>query len=39
MANITKAIKASDGKDFLGNGRIVQSAFFNAEKFEQGVYE
>ncbi|TIA59110.1 hypothetical protein D6C77_05045 [Aureobasidium pullulans] len=33
------AIKASDGTDFLGNGRIVQSTFFNADKFEEGIYE
>ncbi|KAI5203386.1 hypothetical protein E4T39_04236 [Aureobasidium subglaciale] len=33
------AIKASDGTDFLGNGRVVQSTFFNADKFEEGIYE
>ncbi|KAG9676670.1 hypothetical protein KCU99_g3485, partial [Aureobasidium melanogenum] len=33
------AIKASDGTDFLGNGRVVQSTFFNADKFEEGVYD
>jgi hypothetical protein len=34
-----QAIKASDGTDFLGNGRVVQSTFFNADKFEEGIYE
>jgi splicing factor 45 len=35
----SQAIKASDGTDFLGNGRVVQSTFFNADKFEEGIYE
>ncbi|KAI4847673.1 hypothetical protein E4T44_04383, partial [Aureobasidium sp. EXF-8845] len=33
------AIKASDGTDFLGNGRVVQSTFFNADKFEESIYD
>ncbi|KAI5219475.1 hypothetical protein E4T46_06660 [Aureobasidium subglaciale] len=37
--NTLQAIKASDGTDFLGNGRVVQSTFFNADKFEEGIYE
>jgi splicing factor 45 len=39
LLTLSKAIKASDGTDFLGNGRIVQSTFFNADKFEEGIYE
>lgn len=34
-----RAIQASNEKDFLENGRTVKSGFFDADKFEQGVYE
>jgi len=37
--DILQAIQASDGKDFLENGRMVRSGFFDADKFEQGMYE
>ncbi|KAF2155578.1 hypothetical protein K461DRAFT_318303 [Myriangium duriaei CBS 260.36] len=33
-----RAIQAGDGKDFLGNGRTAQAAFYNADKFENGEY-
>ncbi|KAF4551809.1 Hypothetical protein D9617_12g036990 [Elsinoe fawcettii] len=34
-----RVVQASAGKDFLGNGRVVESGFFDAEKFEEGVYD
>jgi len=37
--DIIQAIQASNEKDFLENGRLVKSGFFDADKFEQGSYE
>ncbi|PSK34523.1 hypothetical protein B9Z65_8849 [Elsinoe australis] len=34
-----RAVQASNGKEFLGNGRVVESGFFDADKFEEGVYQ
>lgn len=33
-----RAIQAGDGQDFLGNGRIAQAAFYDEDRFEEGVY-
>lgn len=33
-----RAIQAAQGQDFLGNGRMVRARFWDADKFEQGVY-
>ncbi|KAL1296860.1 hypothetical protein AAFC00_004479 [Neodothiora populina] len=34
-----RAVQASQGQDFLGNGRLVKSGFWNEDKFAEGVYE
>ncbi|GAB7351992.1 hypothetical protein MBLNU459_g2514t1 [Dothideomycetes sp. NU459] len=34
-----RAIQASHEQDFLANGRIVRSSFFDADKFEQSLYD
>jgi len=39
LLTISQAIQASNEKDFLENGRIVKSGFFDSDSFEQGIYE
>lgn len=34
-----RAVQASNGTDFLANGRMARAGFFDAEKFEQGDYD
>ncbi|PNS14100.1 hypothetical protein CAC42_6613 [Sphaceloma murrayae] len=34
-----RVIQDSNGRDFLGNGRVVESAFFDVERFEEGNYD
>ncbi|KAG8622790.1 hypothetical protein KVT40_009301 [Elsinoe batatas] len=34
-----RVVQASNGKEFLGNGRVVESGFFDAERFEEGRYD
>lgn len=34
-----RAVQAAEGKDFLGNGRVVKAGFWPEEKFETNVYE